>query len=103
MAELSAWEDCHLERPVQRRPFMLTALLGAAFVVAVAVLYGSTIAPSPRDGLQPVEFNDEAYYPVLGRDLAMTATETDLSASGFSDLPGLPAQTWYHYAISAAA
>src|SRR5437870_11458975 len=32
------------------RPLILTALAGGVFVVAVALLYGSTIAPSPRDG-----------------------------------------------------
>ena len=64
-------------------------LAGGVFVVAVALLYGSTIAPSPRDGVQPVEFNDQAYYAVLGADLATTGTETQLSASGFSEIPGL--------------
>jgi hypothetical protein len=67
------------------------------FIVAIALLYGSTMAPSPRDGLQPVEFNDEAFYAVLSRDLADTGIETNLSASGFSEFPGQPAQTWYHW------
>ena len=67
------------------------------FVVAVALLYGSTLAPSPRDGVQPVEWTDLAFYAVLGRDLATTGTETNTSPSGFTDLPGLPAQTWYHW------
>ena len=52
------------------------------FVVAVALLYGSTMAPSPRDGVQPLEFMDEAYYSVLGADLAKTGTEIDLLAVG---------------------
>jgi hypothetical protein len=56
------------------------------------------MAPSPRDGLQPVEFNDQAYYAVLGRDLAATGVETTLSASGFDAIPGLPPQAWYHWA-----
>jgi hypothetical protein len=80
-----------------RRSLILTALGASVFIVAVALLYGSTMAPSPRDGVQPVEHNDEAFYAVLGRDLALTGTETNLSASGFSQLENVPAQTWYHW------
>jgi hypothetical protein len=77
---------------------MVKALLGAAlFVATIAILYGSTMVPSPRDGVQPVEFVDEAFYAVLGRDLGTTGTETNLSPSGFTDLPNLPTQTWYHW------
>lgn len=83
--------------PRPRRSLLMTAVLGAAFMVAIALLYGATIAPSPRDGVQPVEFNDIAFYAVLGRDLATTGTETVHSASGFTDIPGLPAQSWYHW------
>jgi hypothetical protein len=36
------------------------------------------------DGVQPVENRDAAFYAVLGRDLATTGTETNLSPSGFS-------------------
>jgi hypothetical protein len=81
----------------RHRSLVLTTLAGGAFVVAVALLYGSTMAPSPRDGVQPVENNDEAFYSILGRDLAVTGSETNLSASGFTDLPGLPSQVWYHW------
>ena len=35
---------------------------------------------SPRDGVQPLEFMDEAYYSVLGADLAKTGTESHLFA-----------------------
>jgi hypothetical protein len=76
---------------------VLTAVAGATFIVAVALLYGSTMAPSPRNGEQPVEFMDEAYYSILGRDLAVTGTETINPPSGFSDIEGLPTQTWYHW------
>ena len=63
---------------------LLVAVLGGAvFVVAVALLYGSTLALSPRDGVQPLEFKDEAYYSVLGADLAKTGTEIALLAIGF--------------------
>ena len=84
-------------RSHRRRSLILTALAGAAFITAVALLYGSTVAPSPRDGMQPVEKMDAAFYAVLGADLATTGTETNISPSGFSELPGVPAQTWYHW------
>jgi hypothetical protein len=84
-------------RLLPRKSVLLTAVGSGVFVIAVAILYGSTMAPSPRDGVQPVEFNDTAFYAVLGRDLATTGTETNLSASGFSDLPGVASQTWYHW------
>ena len=76
---------------------VLALLAGAGFVVLAGLLYGSTMAPSPRDGVQPVEFMDEAYYSALGADLARTGTETIYSPSGFAEIPGLPAQTWYHW------
>jgi hypothetical protein len=76
---------------------VLALVLGGAFIVAVALLYGSTMAPSPRDGLQPVESMDQAYYSIFGADLADTGTETIFATSGFSDLDGLPPQTWYHW------
>jgi hypothetical protein len=40
---------------------------------------------------------DEAYYSILGADLAKTGTETIYSPAGFSGLDGLPTQTWYHW------
>ena len=80
-----------------RRSMIVTVLAGAVFVVAVALLNASTMALSPRDGVQPLQFRDAAFYAILGRDLAATGTETTTSPSGFTDLPGLPAQTWYHW------
>ena len=80
------------------RRFPSSALMGGAvFVIAVALLYGSTMALSARDGVQPLEFNDEAYYSVLGADLARTGNESAYSPSGFDEIPGLPLQTWYHW------
>jgi hypothetical protein len=89
-------------KPLQRSrrtSFLLTGTASSVFIVAVALLYGSTMVRSARDGLQPVEFNDEAFYSVLGRDVANTGIENNLSASGFpqADLAGLPSQTWYHW------
>ena len=80
------------------RPIPVLGLFAAvAFILLVGLLYGVTIAPSPRDGVQPVEFMDEAYYSVLGADLARTGTESIYSPSGFDELPNLPSQTWYHW------
>ena len=62
------------------RASIVAVLAGGLFIVAVALLYGSTMVLSPRDGVQPVEFADEAFYSVLGADLAKTGTEIDLSA-----------------------
>ena len=84
-------------RASNRRSTVIAASIGAGFVVATALLFGSTMAPSPRDGVQPVEFLDEAYYAVLGRNLAETGTEENFSPSGFSDLENVPTQTWYHW------
>jgi hypothetical protein len=84
-------------RSARRSDLVVAVLAGAVFIVAVALLYGSTLAPSPRDGVQPIEVMDEAYYSILGADLAKTGTETIYSPSGFSDLEGLPPQTWYHW------
>lgn len=84
-------------RFLRRRSLIVSVLGGAVFIVAVALLYGSTLTLSPRGGVQPLEFNDEAYYSVLGADLARTGTETNYSPSGFSEIDGLPAQTWYHW------
>lgn len=69
----------------------------AAVLVALGLLYATTIAPSPRDGLQPIEFFDVGYYSVLGADLADTGVETIYSPAGFDALEGLPEQTWYHW------
>ena len=79
------------------RSLVVTTLAGGVFVVAVALLYGATMAPSPRGGLQPVEFVDEAFYAVLGRDLATTGEETNFLPSGFAKVEGQSSQTWYHW------
>jgi hypothetical protein len=86
-----------LTRWARLRPFTLAVMAGAVFVVGIALLYGSTMAPSPRDSVQPLDYPDVAFYAVLGRDLATTGTETNLSPSGFAELQGLPPQTWYHW------
>jgi hypothetical protein len=85
----------HANRSI--RSMVAVVLCGGLFIVAAGLLNASTMAPSPRDGEQPVEFNDEAFYAILGRDLATSGTESNLTASGFSNLPGVPTQTWYHW------
>jgi hypothetical protein len=89
--------DAHPPRPRAYRSVIYGALACAVFVAGVASLYGSTVAPSPRDGVQPVENRDEAFYAILGRDLATTGTETNALPSGFAAVPGAPAQIWYHW------
>jgi hypothetical protein len=79
------------------RGLWIAVTLAAASVAAIGVLFGSTMVLSPRDGVQPIEFMDTAYYAVLGADLARTGTESIYSPSGFANLAGLPPQTWYHW------
>jgi hypothetical protein len=76
---------------------VLTGLGSAAFVIAIAILYGSTMALSPRDGAQPIEKTDIAFYAVLGRDLATTGLETNTLPSGFALGEGASQQVWYHW------
>jgi hypothetical protein len=52
---------------------------------------------SPRDGRQPIEKTDVAFYAVLGNGLASSGTESNTFPSGFDDLPGDTAQSWYHW------
>jgi hypothetical protein len=97
LAPPTALDGTHQSRWSQHVPVLRAALAGGVFIVAIALVYGSTLAPSPRDGVQPVEFTDEAFYSVLGRDIAASRVETTISPAGFSELPGVPAQTWYHW------
>jgi hypothetical protein len=82
---------------LQPPSFLGAIVAAAAFIVLVGVAYGATIAPSPRDGVQPVEFLDEAFYSVLSADLSKNGVESLYSPSGFEQLPGLPSQAWYHW------
>lgn len=84
-------------RTLRRNGLVLGLVLGGAFITAVALLYGSTMVLSPRDGVQPIEFMDVAFYSLLGADLGRTGTETFVSTSGFAQLAGVPSQVWYHW------
>ena len=75
-------------RPSRR--YVIPAVLAGVFIVAVALFYGSTIALSPRDGVQPIIERDTAYYAILGRDLASTGTETNLGPFRILQTAGLP-------------
>ena len=68
------------------------------FVVAIALLYGSTMALEPA-GWRPARSRTPTSRstPSSAKGLAATGTETNIFTSGFSDLPGVPAQTWYHW------
>ena len=89
--------DTPESRSTRLRNLAVAVLAGAVFIVALALIFGSTLTLRPRDGIQPIEFQDVAFYSVLGADLAETGTETIYTPSGFSRPEGLPAQTWYHW------
>ena len=99
-AEPSANASVLAEPPTEpgpRHAFVVAVVGAALFAIATALLYGSTLTLSPRDGVQPLEFYDEAYYAVLGANLSKTGIETSYSTSGFGQIAGLPTQTWYHW------
>ncbi len=76
---------------------MMATLVCGVFLVVVGLVYGATMAPSPRDGVQPLAFFDEAFYSVLSSKLAHTGVESIYAPSGFDALPSLSPQTWYHW------
>jgi hypothetical protein len=80
-----------------RFPLGATTTLGAgALLIVFALTYASTMTPSPRGGIQPLEYTDEAYYALLGAELARSGTESIVSTSAV-ETPGMPLQTWYHW------
>ncbi len=79
------------------RRWLGVGALAAVAVVGAAVMYGVTVAPSPRAGAQPVEFMDEAYYGVLSSTLRQTGIENVFAPAGFDTMPGVPAQSFYHW------
>lgn len=87
-----------VDRPLPTlQAWIKTGVAAGLCVIAIGLLYGSTISPSERDGRQPVEFMDEAYYAILGEQLAETGTENAYAPSGFDAIPGMPGQSWYHW------
>jgi len=85
------------DRAVPVGPWIVAGFAGVVFLAGAALLFGSTVSLSARSGVQPLEFMDEAFYSILGRDLNSTGAETFFSPSGFQAIAGLPAQTWYHW------
>jgi hypothetical protein len=84
-------------RNTQRAPRLLAIVAAGGFVVGAGLLYGSTQAPSPRNGLQPVEFTDVGFYSELAIELNQTGLESTSFPSGFDAISGLPSQSWYHW------
>ncbi len=67
-------------------------------MVVLGLLFGMTLAPSPRAGVQPVEFMDEAFYSILGRDITSSGLEDPPSPRPASGRRlGMPDQIWYHW------
>ena len=73
------------------------AVAAGGFVLAVGLIYGSTMAPSPRNGQQPIEYTDVAYYSALALNLNQNGTESTSYPSGVDSISGLPPQAWYHW------
>ena len=73
------------------------AIVAAFFVGAVGLAFGATMAPSPRDGVQPVEHRDQAFYSGLAINLNLNGTESIAYPSGFDSIPGFPSQNWFHW------
>ena len=80
-----------------RFPRPIAAILAAGFILGVGLTYGSTMAPSPIDGAQPVEHRDEAFYSVLAADLNINGVESISYPSGFDSIEGLASQNWFHW------
>jgi hypothetical protein len=80
-----------------RVPMTRALIAGGAFVAVVGLIYGSTMAPSPRNGAQPVEFTDVAFYSSLALSLNSNGLESTSYPSGFDSIAGLPVQNWYHW------
>ena len=56
------------------------------------------MAPSPRDGMQPIEFTDPAYLrDPRARPRHHGHRDEHARPPGSRDLPGQPPQTWYHW------
>jgi hypothetical protein len=84
-------------RHLPRRPIVKAAALGAAFIVSAGLFFGSTVAPSPRGGVQPVAYQDHAYYAALAQGLSRTGAESLWYPSGLDDVQSVPKQAWYHW------
>jgi hypothetical protein len=85
------------EPAVSRGSWVRALCLAGVFLILFGLVYGSTMAPSPRDGVQPLESADEAYYSVLGTVLSDTGVENVFRSSGFDQIVGQPRQSWYHW------
>jgi hypothetical protein len=84
-------------RRVPQGPMLRAAAFGAVFIVCAGLLFGSTLAPSPRHGVQPVAYQDHAYYAVLSEGLSQAGVESLWYPSGLDKVESLPQQSWYHW------
>ncbi len=95
LALLAAGGRPSLPRPTRRTVGL--AVVAACFLAVAAFFMAATVAPSPRDGAQPIEFMDEAFYARLSVDLDRTGREWVYSPSGYTEIAGTPQQSWYHW------
>ena len=82
---------------IRRKAALGGAAASVALIGATVLVFASTLTPGARDGLQPIEFTDSAYYSVLAVDLNATGTESTLGPSGFASIEGASPQSWYHW------
>ncbi len=80
-----------------RRGLVALTVVASGCLFVGAAAYGMTLAPSPRDGLQPIEFMDPAFYAVLGWTLVDTGVESTVAHTGMSQLAGQASQASYHW------
>lgn len=71
--------------------------VSVAFLLGAGLLFGSTIAPSARDGVAPAANLDVAYYTSLQVGLAKTGSEGQWFASGFDHIAAPHQRDWYHW------
>ena len=82
------------------RRWLVISMGSIIFIAVAAILYGSTMVLMQREnGVQPVEFFDEAFYSVLARDLGWQTGVGGCASPPLriASLPGTPDQTWYHW------
>lgn len=95
LAVLTARGHPRLPRPTRRT--LGLAVAAACFLAVTALFMAATVAPSPRDGVQPIEFMDEAFYARLSVDLDRTGREWVYAPAGYAEVAGTPRQSWYHW------